>query len=153
MIKHNDNPMNNNFWYLFAQLISQFAQMHKNTKIAIKKWEKHFDKLQHGLTFEKNNPDVIDTSEDENCDKKLIQNDIGPSQNKSHDKHKTHSLDECVENMVEKLRAIPRHLNIDKKKTLDVQFDTQKFPHEKFNRAKKSKTEPQTKCQSFCLCS
>ena len=23
MIKHNDNPMNNNFWHLFTQLISQ----------------------------------------------------------------------------------------------------------------------------------
>ena len=29
MIKHSDNPMNNNFWYLFTQLISQLAQMHK----------------------------------------------------------------------------------------------------------------------------
>ena len=25
MIRHNDNPMNNNFWHLFTQLISQFA--------------------------------------------------------------------------------------------------------------------------------
>ena len=25
MIKYNDNPMNNNFWYLFTQLISQLA--------------------------------------------------------------------------------------------------------------------------------
>ena len=25
MIKHNDNPMNNNFWHLFTQLISQLA--------------------------------------------------------------------------------------------------------------------------------
>ena len=25
MIKHNDNPMNNNFWYLFTQLISQLT--------------------------------------------------------------------------------------------------------------------------------
>ena len=45
MIKHNDNPMNNNFWHLFAQLIFQLAQMHKKTKTAMTKWEKHFDKL------------------------------------------------------------------------------------------------------------
>ena len=25
MIKHNDNPMNNNFWYMFTQLISQLV--------------------------------------------------------------------------------------------------------------------------------
>ena len=29
IIKYNDNPMNNNFWYFFVQLISQLAQMHK----------------------------------------------------------------------------------------------------------------------------
>ena len=39
MIKHNDNPMNNNFWYLFIQLISQLTQMHKKTNTAIAKWE------------------------------------------------------------------------------------------------------------------
>ena len=113
MIKHNDNPMNNNFWYLFTQLISQLAQMHKKINIAITKWEQHFDKLQHGLIFDENNPDVIDISENENCKKKLIQDDAGPSQNKS---HTTHSLDEYAENMVERLRAVPKHLNIDKKK-------------------------------------
>ena len=72
-------------------------------------WEQHFDKLQHGLIFDENNPDVIDISEDENCNKKLIQNDIGSSQNKSYNKHKKHSLDECVKNMVKRLRAIPKH--------------------------------------------
>ena len=112
------------------------------------KWENHFNKLQHGLTFDENNPDVIDTSENDNCNKKLIQNDTGSSQDKSYDKHKTHSLDECAENMVEKLQAIPKHLKIDKKKTLDVQPESQKFPHETPNTP-----EPQTKCQSFCLCS
>ena len=25
MVKHNDSPMNSNFWHLFTQLISQFA--------------------------------------------------------------------------------------------------------------------------------
>ena len=124
MIKYNNNPMNNNLWHLFTQLISQLARMHKEINIAIIKWEQHFDKLQHGLIFDKNNQDVIDTSENNNCNKKLIQNDTGQSQNKSHDKHKTHSLDECAENMVKKLRAIPRHLNIDKRKTLDVQPDS-----------------------------
>ena len=29
MIKHNNNPMNNNFWHLFTELISQLARMHK----------------------------------------------------------------------------------------------------------------------------
>ena len=135
MIKHNNNPMNNNFWHLFTQLISQLAQIHKKTNIAITEWEQHFDKLQHGLTFDENNPDVTDTSENENCNKKIIQNDTGPSQNKSHDKHKTHSLDGFAENMVKELRAVPRHLNIDNKKTLDVQLNLQKFPHETFNTA------------------
>ena len=89
--------------------------MHKKTNIAMTKWEQHFNKLQHGLTFDENNPDVIDTSENENCNKKPIKNDTGSSQNKSYDKHKTHSLDECAENIMEKLRTVPRHLNIDKK--------------------------------------
>ena len=93
------------------------------------------------MTFDKNNPDVIYTSEDENCNKKLIQNDIGSSQNKSYDKHKTHSLDECAENMVEKLHAVPKHLKIDNKKPLNVQPKSQKFPHETFNTP-----ELQTKC-------
>ena len=55
--------------------------------------------------------------------------------------------------MVKKLLAIPKHLNINKKTTLDVQPDSQKFPHETFNTAAKGKTKPGTKCQSFCLCS
>ena len=45
MIKHNDNPMNNNFWHLFTQLISQLAQMYKESDIAMSEWEQHFDKL------------------------------------------------------------------------------------------------------------
>ena len=45
MIKHNNNPMNSNFWHLFTQLISQLARIHKKTNIAIIKWEQHFDKL------------------------------------------------------------------------------------------------------------
>ena len=95
---------------MFTQLISQLAQMHQEINIAITKWEQHFNKLQHGLIFDENNPDVTDTSENENCNKKLIQNDAGSLQNKSHDIYKIHSLDECVEKMMEKLRAIPRHL-------------------------------------------
>ena len=97
MIKHNDNPMNNNFWHLFTQLISQLAKMHKKSDIAMTEWEQHFNKLQQGLIFDKNNPDVIESSEDENCHKKLTQNDTGLSQNKSYDKHKTHLLDKNVE--------------------------------------------------------
>ena len=111
-------------------------------------WENHFNKLQYGLIFDENNPGVIDIFENENCNKKLIQNDTGSSQDKSYDKYKTHLLDEYAENMVEKLQAVPKHLKIDKKKTLDVQPESQKFPHETFNTPK-----PQTKCQSFCLCS
>ena len=53
--------------------------MHKKINIAMTEWEQHFDKLQHGLIFDENNPDVIDTSENDNCNKKLIQNDTGPS--------------------------------------------------------------------------
>ena len=67
------------------------------------------------MIFDENNPDVIDTFEDENCNKKLIQNDVGPSQNKLHDRYKTYSLDECAENKTKELRVVPRHLNIDKK--------------------------------------
>ena len=55
--------------------------------------------------------------------------------------------------MVEKLRVIPKHPNIDGKKTLDVQPDSQKFPHEIINKTGTGKTEPQIKTQSFCLCS
>ena len=90
--------------------------MHKETNIAMTGWEQHFDKLQHGLTFDENSPDVIDISENENCNKKLGQNDAGSSQNKLYDRHKTHSLDECVENTLKGLRAVPKHLDIDKKK-------------------------------------
>ena len=79
-------------------------------------WEQHFQKLQYGLIFDKNNPDATENSENENCGKKLIQNDTGSPQNKSYDKHEIYSLDECAENTVEKLRAIPRHLNINRKK-------------------------------------
>ena len=124
MIRHNNNPMNNNFWHLFTQLVSQLAQMHKETITAITKWEWHFDKLQHGLIFDENNPDVSDTSEKKNCNKKLTQNDAGSSQDKSYNKHKIHSLDECTKNTVEKLRAIPRHPNNDKGKMLDIQFNS-----------------------------
>ena len=78
--------------------------MYKKTNIAITKWEQHFDKLQHGLTFNENNPpDVTENSENENCKKKLSQNDTSSSQNKSYNKYKTHSLDECAKNMVKKI--------------------------------------------------
>ena len=153
MIRHNSNPMNNNFWYLFTQLIFQLAQIHKKTNTAITEWEWHFNKLQHGLTFDENNPDVFDISENENCDKKLTQNDAGSSQDKLYDKHKIHSLDECAKNMMEGLRAIPRHLNINKGKMLDIQPESQKFPHETINNTETAKTEPQVECHSFCLCS
>ena len=92
------------------------ARMHEKTNIAMTEWKQHFYKLQHGLTLNENNPDVFDTPENDNCNKKLIQIDAGPSQTKLHDINKTHSLDECAKNMVGELRAAPRHLNTDKKK-------------------------------------
>ena len=55
---------------------------------------------------------MIENSEDENCNKKLTQNDVGSSQNKSYYKYKTHSLDERVENLTKNLRVIPKHANI-----------------------------------------
>ena len=128
MIKQNDNPINSNFWHLFTKLISRFAQMHKETNITMAKWENHFNKLQYGLTFDENNPDVTGTSEDENCNKKLIQNDTGSSQDKLYDKHKTHSLDECTENITEKLQAAPKHLKIDKKKRWTFNQIHKNFP-------------------------
>ena len=96
---------------------------------------------------------MSDISENENCNKKLTQNDAGSSQDKSYNKHETHSLDECAKNMVEKLRAIPRHLNIDKGKMLDIQPDSQKIFYEIINKTEPVKTKPQMECQSLCLCS
>ena len=40
------------------------------------------------MTFNENNSDVTDNLENENCNKKLSQNDTGSSQNKSHNKYK-----------------------------------------------------------------
>ena len=101
------------------------------------KWEQHFDKLQHGLTFDENNPDVTENSENENCNKKSTQNDAAPSQNKSYDKHNTHSLDKCAKNIVKRLRAIPRCMNNDKGK----------------KRTRNShKTGQKGECQSLCFC-
>ena len=114
------------------------------------KWENHFNKLQHGLIFDKNNPYVTDTSENENCNKKLIQNDTGSSQNKSYDKYKTHSLDECVKNLVTKLQTIPTHANNDTKKTLNVQPENEKYIHETFNT--KNKIKQKYECQNLCFC-
>ena len=50
-------------------------------------WEWHFQKLQHGLTLEENNPDFTESSEENNHTKRLPKDDAGLSQNKSHDKH------------------------------------------------------------------
>ena len=74
------------------------------------KWEQYFNKLQHGLIFDDNNPDMIDDSENENCNKKLSQNDAGFLQNKSYNKYKKHSLDECAKNMV-KIAGNPKACN------------------------------------------
>ena len=145
MIRHNDNPMNSNFWQLFTQLISQLAQKHKETIIAMAEWENHFNKLQHGLTFDENNPDVTENSVDENCNKKLLQNDAGSSQ----DKHRIYSLDKCVENMVKKLRAIPGHANNDTGKTKRWTFnpETKNFPTKHIIQKHKTK-----KIAKACIC-
>ena len=53
MIKHNDNPMNNNFWYLFTQLISQLAQMHMSRfecKIQLSHWLSMLTKRRNQLS-------------------------------------------------------------------------------------------------------
>ena len=123
--------------------------MHKEINIAIIKWEQHFDKLQYGLIFDKNNPNVIDISENENCNKKLTQNDVGPSQNKSHDRYKKHSLDECAENMVKKLRAVPKHLNIDKKKCWTFNLIQKNLPMKQLIRQKKSKQNHKQNAKVF----
>ena len=44
--------------------------MHKEINTAIATWEYHFQKLQYGLLFDEDNPNMIDTSENENCKKK-----------------------------------------------------------------------------------
>ena len=65
------------------------------------------------MIFYENNPDVTENSENENCNKNLLQTDVNLSQNKLYNKYKIHSLDECVKNMVKKLQAIPTHANND----------------------------------------
>ena len=50
---------------------------------------------------------MTDISEDENCNKKLIQNDAGSSQDKSYDRYKKHSLDECAKKHGEKIAGNP----------------------------------------------
>ena len=95
---------------------------------------------------------MTENSEDENCDKKLMQNDAGPSQNKSHDKHKTHSLDECAKNTAKRLRGIPKHANINtgKKKcwTLNLEMKILLTRHQ----IQKNKIKQENECQSLCLC-
>ena len=54
--------------------------------------------------------------------------------------------------MVKRLQAIPKHLNIDKRKMLDIQPDPKKSPHETINKTETVKTEPQVECHSYCLC-
>ena len=60
------------------------------------------------MIFDDINPDVTESSENENCNKKLSQYDAGPSQNKSHDKHKTYSLDECAKKHGQEIAGNPK---------------------------------------------
>ena len=134
LIKYNDNPMNNNFWYLFTQFISQLIKMHKKANIIITEWEHHFQILQHGFFFDENNPDVIESSENENWNEKFPQNDASPSQNILYLEYKTHSLDECAKTKVKKLRVIPKHLDNHKSKQ-NADF----FSHETYNTKNKTR--------------
>ena len=140
MIKNDKDPMNSNFWYLFTKIISQFAQMHKETGEAMTEWEWHFQKLQHGLTLDENNPNCTESSEENNHIKKLPKNDAGSSQNKSYDRQNT-------KNMTKRLQAIPKYIIHDKVKTLDAQGKT--FSHKTIN----TKAQSNKKCQSLCFCS
>ena len=54
---------------------------------------------------------MIKNSENENCNKKLLQNDAGLSQNKLYNKHKIHLLNECAKNMVKKIAGNPKTCN------------------------------------------
>ena len=63
MIKQNHNLINNNFWFLFTQLISQFAKMHGEINITIKNWEWHFQKLQYGQSLDENSQNATKNSE------------------------------------------------------------------------------------------
>ena len=47
--------MNNNFWFLFTQLISKLAKMHGETDTTIKNRERHLQKLQHGQSLVEKN--------------------------------------------------------------------------------------------------
>ena len=93
---------------------------------------------------------MIDISENENCNKKFIQNDAGSSQDKSYNRYKKHSLYECVKNMIKKLREIPKHAinDIGWEKTLEAQPRNEFFFHETFN----TKTQNKIDCQNMCLC-
>ena len=55
MIKYNHNPMNNNFWFLFTQFISQITKTYGDTDTIIENWEWHFLKFQHGQSLDENN--------------------------------------------------------------------------------------------------
>ena len=90
--------------------------MNKKSNIAMAEYEQYFDKLQHGLIFDDDNANVIENSENENCNKKLLQNNAGPSQNKSYDRYNTHSPNECAKNTIKRLRAIPKRMTNDKRK-------------------------------------
>ena len=127
--------------------------MHKKTNITITKWEWHFQKLQHGLILDENNSDLIETTKNENCNKKLRQNDAGSSHDKSYDKHKVHSLDECAKNIIKKLREIPGHIYNDKsgKKTLNDRkhIDAGKSFYETNNTKKKTRNIKNFKTCAF----
>ena len=101
--------MNNNFWFLFTQSISQIIKTYEGTNKIIKNWEWHFQKLQYGQSLDEDNQNTIKNSENENCNKKLKQNDVGSSHNKSNNKQKTHSLDKWAKNMVKRIQAIPKY--------------------------------------------
>ena len=112
MIKQNNNFMNNNLWFLFKQLVFQIVKIQKKkTDAVIRQWEKHFDKLQYGQSLDEDNPNVTKNSKNENCSKKIQQNNIGSSHDKSYNKYKTQLLDKCGNDTIKKMRDIPKCIN------------------------------------------
>ena len=58
-------------------------------------------------------------------------------------------MDECVKNMVKKLRTIPKDMNNGKKNTLNAQFNIEKYFHEIYN-TKNDTRQKKYQNQYFC---
>ena len=93
-----------------------------------------FQKFKQRQSLGEYNQSVTEISENENCNKK-IKNDIGSSQNKSHDKQKIQLLDKIIKTI--KIQFILKRGNTQNivKKTQKIQkyYNNEKFPNETFN--------------------